>query len=141
MSDMREVLRMQVAASLARESFHDFFRYFAWPVLQPGTPFKDNWHIHAICQHLEAVKRGQIQKLVINMPFRMLKSSLVSQAFPAWMWIDKPSTQFLTASYAKAVSTRDAVDSRRIIESPAYQQWFGESFQMTSDQNVKTFYE
>ncbi len=141
MGDMRELMRMEIAAQLARRSFHDFFKYFAWPVLQPATPFKDNWHIHAICEHLEAVKLGQVKKLCINMPFRMLKSSLVSQAFPAWMWIDMPSTQFLTASYAKSVSTRDAVDSRRIIDSTAYQQFFGDSFQLTSDQNVKTFYE
>lgn len=93
------------------------------------------------CEHLEAVKLGQIKKLLINMPFRMLKSSIVSQAFPAWDWINTPSRQFLTASYAKEVATRDAVDSRRIIDSMYYQKAFGSRFSLTSDQNVKSRYE
>jgi predicted phage terminase large subunit-like protein len=131
----------EVKAERARRSLHYFFRHFAWPVLQPATEFKDNWHIGAICEHLEAIKLGQIRKLIINMPFRMLKSSLVSQTFPAWLWLDKPSTQFLTASYAKEVATRDAVDSRRIIDSDAYQAAYGNRFQLTTDQNVKTRYE
>jgi len=133
--------RELIEAELSRRSLHSFLRYFAWPVLMPATPFVDNWHVHAICEHLEAVKNGQIHKLLINMPFRLLKSTIVSQTFPAWEWIHSPSLQYLTASYAKDVSTRDAVNSRRIIESPKYQRHFGSSFKMTSDQNVKTRYE
>jgi|SRR5665647_709733 len=128
-------------AELGKRRLHHFFRLFAWPVLQPATPFQDNWHIHAICEHLEAVKLGQIRKLLINMPFRMLKSSLVSQAFPAWDWITNPSRQYLTASYATDVAVRDAVDTRRIIESPRYQVAYGTRFKMTTDQNVKSRYE
>lgn len=134
-------LRLQLQADLAEASLHDFVRYFAWPALTPATPFQDNWHIGAICEHLEAVARGEILKLIINMPFRMLKSTIVSQAFPAWDWIKNPSRQFLTAAYATDVATRDAVDARRIIESPAYRQAFGSRFALVTDQNVKTRYE
>lgn len=130
-----------VRAELARQNLHSFFARFAWPALSPATPFADNWHIGAICEHLEAVARGQIRNLIINMPFRMLKSTLVSQAFPAWDWLTNPSREFLTASYATDVATRDAVDARRIIESLAYQHAFGHLFQLTGDQNVKTRYE
>ena len=130
-----------IEAELARRSLHSFLQYFAWPVLMPATKFVDNWHIHAICEHLEAIKNGQIKKLIINMPFRALKSTLVSQAFPAWEWIHTPSLEYLTASYAKDVATRDAVNSRHIIESDKYQSCFGDCFHMTSDQNVKTRYQ
>lgn len=128
-------------AERARRRLHSFLRDFAWPVLQPATKFVDNWHLGAICEHLEAVSRGQIKRLVINMPFRMLKSTLVSQAFPAWEWIDQPHLQYLTGSYAMDVATRDAVDCRRIIESDIYQMAWGHRYAMTSDQNVKTRYE
>lgn len=133
--------RSDIKAELAHRSFHYFFKEFAWPVLQPATKFVDNWHIHAICEHLEAVKEGEIKRLIINMPFRMLKSSLISQAFPAWEWLHAPHLQYLTASYAKDVATRDAVASRRIIESDAYQLVWSDKFEMTSDQNVKTRYD
>ncbi len=75
------------------------------------------------------------------MPFRMLKSTIVSQAFPAWDWVLRPSREFLTASYAGDVAMRDAVDARRIIESPDYQMAYGDIFSLTTDQNVKTRYE
>lgn len=71
----------------------------------------------------------------------MLKSTIISQAFPAWEWLRHPHLQYLTASYAKDVATRDAVDSRRIIESSAYRAAWGSRFRMTTDQNVKTRYE
>ena len=125
----------------AQRSLWRFLRDFAWPVLQPGTPFVDNWHVHVICEHLEAVSSGQIKRLLINLPFRMLKSTIISQAFPAWEWISRPHVQYLTASYAKDVATRDAVDSRKIIESDLYQSAWGSRFLMTTDQNVKTRYE
>jgi len=132
---------IELRAEKATRDFHYFFQHFAWPVLQPATPFKDNWHIHAICEHCEAIKTGEIRKLLVNMPFRMLKSSIISQAFPAWDWLNNPSRQFLTSSYAKEIATRDAVDSRRIIESDIYQKAFGSRFKMSGDQNVKTRYE
>lgn len=128
-------------AEVAEKDLFVFFRDIAWPALMPNTPFADNWHVHAICEHLQAVTDGEIQFLIINMPFRLLKSTIVSQAWPAWEWVRRPSLQYLTASYAKDVATRDAVNSRRIIESDQYQACFAKRFVMTSDQNVKTRYE
>lgn len=132
---------IDVQAARAKQGLHYFLRRFAWPALAPATPFVDNWHVGAICEHLEAVSRGQIRRLIINMPFRMLKSTIVSQAYPAWDWIAHPSRQFLTAAYASDVAMRDAVDARRVIDSPAYQRAFGDVFRLTTDQNVKTRYE
>lgn len=132
---------IEVRAELSRRRLHSFLQHVAWPVLQPGVPFQDNWHLHAICEHLEAVTSGQIKRLIINMPFRLLKSTLVSQAWPAWEWIERPHLQYLTSSYSKDVATRDAVDARRIIESPTYRLAWGDRFRIVSDQNAKTRYE
>ena len=128
-------------AEQASKSLHFFLKNFAWQVLFPTTRFDDNWHIGVICEHLQAVSSGQVKRLIINMPFRHLKSTIISQAWPVWEWINNPSTEYLTASYAKDLAMRDAVNSRRIIESERFQACFGDRFQMTSDQNVKTRYE
>lgn len=133
---LKEQLRRRAETSL-----HTFLVHWAWGVLNPATPFTDNWHIHSMCEHLEAVTSGEIKRLVINLPFRMLKSTIVTQTFPAWEWITRPSLAYLTASYAKDIATRDAVDSRRIITSPEYQEAWVDVFKMTGDQNVKTRYE
>ena len=37
------------------------------------APFSDNWHLHAIAEHLEAVTYGQIKRLLINIPPRCSK--------------------------------------------------------------------
>lgn len=136
-----DVRLIDIQAERAKRSLHYFLTRFAWPALEPATPFGDNWHIGVMCEHLEAVARGDIQRLIINLPFRHLKSTLVSQAFPAWVWTWAPSRRFLTASYASDLAVRDAVNSRRIIESPRYQQAWGAIFRLTGDQNVKSRYE
>jgi len=50
----------------------------AWHILEPNMPYVHNWHIDAICEHLEAVTRGEITRLLINVPPGSMKSLLVS---------------------------------------------------------------
>lgn len=134
-----------VREELARRRLAEFLQYL-WPVLNPGTELKLSWHIEAICEHLEAVSRGEIKRLIINIPPRHLKSTLCSQMWPAWEWLSNPSAQFLTASNDITLSTRDARMSRSVILSPEYQSMLSDAsgqpaWQMKGDQNVKTWYE
>lgn len=76
----KEMLAM-VRAQEARKSLHAFTRQ-AWHVVEPAAPFQDTWHIAAICAHLEAATRGEIRNLVINMPPRCGKSTIVSVMWP-----------------------------------------------------------
>lgn len=145
-----DLLRMMeaVEAEEYRRDMHKFMKHVAWPVVEQGTKFKDNWHIHAICEHLQAVLDNQIRNIVINMPPRFMKSLLISVGFPAYAWCQDninggpgAALRFIYASYSKDLSTRDAVKTRRVIESPFYQRHYGDLFQMAGDQNVKTKYE
>jgi predicted phage terminase large subunit-like protein len=115
----------------------------AWKYIDPN-PYRSGWHLQAIAEHLEAVARGEIRRLVINIPPRTSKSSMVSVCFPAWTWslpqtgpLAGPHVQFLFASYAQTLSVRDSIKTRRLIESPWYQQRWNQHFQITSDQNTK----
>lgn len=143
-----QFMRLEITRERAERSLHYFLENIAWPALH-GAPafgqdatesFKNNWHIHELCEHLEAVKLRQIKKLLVNMPGRTLKSTIISQAFPAWVWSLSAHEQFLTSSYAKALSTRDAVASRTIIESMRYQSLWGKSFSLKEDSNAKSHY-
>jgi hypothetical protein len=55
-------------------------------VLEPETTYVHNWHIDAICAHLEAVTDGRINRLLINVPPGSSKSLIVSVMWPAWEW-------------------------------------------------------
>lgn len=138
--DIRRARQRRNAAK-AEKHFYTFFKEFAWPVLEPSTLFIDNWHIEALCDHLQAVSEGHISRLLINIPYRQLKSRIISQAWPAWEWIGQPHLQYLTGSYARDLAIRDAVDARRVIESEVYRECWGDRFVMTGDQNVKSRYE
>lgn len=75
------------------------------------------------------------------MPPRHTKSSIVSVAFPTWIWITSPGERFLCASYAMSLAIRDSQRCRDLIDSDWYQEKFGSSFQWLPDQNQKARYE
>jgi len=131
----------EVAAELlerraAARSLHEFVKQ-AWPWVEGGREFVDGWHLGCIAEHLEATYRGEIRNLLVNVPPRFCKSTLVSVMFPAWVWLQNPSLQFLYVSYALNLSMRDSVRCRRVIESPWYQSRWGSQFQLQGDQSTK----
>lgn len=117
------------------------FQRAAWHVVEPSTEYQHNWHIEAICDHLEAVSRGEILRLVINIPPRTEKSLNVAVFWPAWVWTRLPSFRWLFSSYGNQLSLRDSVKCRRLITSPWYQSRWGHVYQLTTDQNVKHRFE
>jgi hypothetical protein len=120
----------------AEDSFYEFVKQ-AWPVVSGNKPFYDGWYLQAICEHLEAVLKRQIKNLLVNMPPRHLKSSLISVMWVAWAWIHNPNEQFLCSSYSATISNRDSRYCRRLIESNWYQERWGHLFKLDKDQNTK----
>jgi predicted phage terminase large subunit-like protein len=113
----------------------------AWKIVEPATPFVDGYHIGAITEHLEAVSKGEIRNLLINIPPRHAKSLLVAVFWPTWEWTKRPELRYLFASYALSLSKRDSLKCRRVIDSDWYQTNFGNVFKLTSDQNEKLRFE
>lgn len=102
---------------------HGFVRE-SWHVLEPRTEFKDNWHLGAICEHLEAVTRKEITgMLAINMPPGMMKSLTVSVLFNPYEWgpAGLPGLRYLTTAYREELANRDSRKSRNLIKSEWYQ--------------------
>jgi predicted phage terminase large subunit-like protein len=110
-------------AARAKRRLIDFVR-LAWPIVEPADPFVENWHVGAICDHLEAVARGDIQKLLINIPPGHAKSLLVAVFWPAWVWTWRPEWRALFGSYAEGLAKRDSMRTRDLIQSPWYHQHY-----------------
>lgn len=127
-------------AELAERSLRHFSRQ-AWAVVEPKTPFKSNWHIDAICEHLEACRRREIRQLLINIPPRCCKSTLCSVFYPAWVWITDPWERFMCATYSANLSRRDSTHCRYLIQSTWYQSRWGDRFRLMGDQNEKSKFE
>ncbi len=124
---------------MARKSLYEFVRQ-GWTEVE-AAPFVDNWHIGAICEHLQAVTAGQIPKLVINVPPGLGKSLLTCVFWPAWEWAQDASVRWFFASYDQRLSTRDSVRCRALIQRPWYHARCLPKFRLTGDQNQKNYYE
>jgi len=97
------------------------FVRLAWGEVEPNALIW-NWHMGAICESLEAISLGQIQKLLINVPPGMSKSLIVATFWPAWDWISNPARRFIFATYAQDLSDKNAILHRDLVRS----KWYGE---------------
>jgi hypothetical protein len=109
----------------------------AWSEVDPA-PFVDNWHVDAICDHLEAVERGDINRLLINVPPGTAKSMIVSVLYPAWLWTRRPEAAIISTGYSFQFATRDTRKARSLIMSSWYQNHW--DIKLDDDQNQKTLY-
>lgn len=105
--------RCQTLAGFVRE---------AWHVLEPRATYTHGWHIDAICQHLEAVTAGRINRLLINVPPGSSKSLLVSVMWQAWEWGPRglASMRYLTTSFNDGPVKRDTRKCRDLMLSDWY---------------------
>ena len=95
--------------ALVRSDFYAFIERSFYE-LNPTTPFLSNWHIEVIAAELEACRRGETKRLIINVPPRSLKSHCASVAFPAWLLGHNPSAQIIVASYAQELANKLSSD-------------------------------
>jgi predicted phage terminase large subunit-like protein len=109
--------------AILRTDFDSFLRR-GLMTLNPGSRYLPNWHIAAIAHRLERVRRGEITRLIINMPPRHLKSLTVSVAFPAFVLGHEPCRRIFAISYSSELSSKHAGDFRSIVES----QWYRRAF-------------
>lgn len=124
----------------AEESLADF-AIQAWHILEPSTELKWGWAMEAICDHLEAVTRGEVKRLLMNVPPGSMKSLLTGVLWPAWEWGPKglASKRFLSTAHKQDLAVRDNMKCRRLIQSEWYQsRW---PITITGDQNSKLKFE
>lgn len=127
-----------IAAEQSRLSLRRFIRE-SWHTVEPAA-FMPNWHLDCLADHLTYVSLGEIRFLLMNMPPRTSKSLVTSVIYPVWDWLQDPTIQYLTASYALLLSGRDALKSRRMIESPWFQERWGDRFRFAFDEKLKRQY-
>lgn len=104
----------------------------AWHVLEPSNPYIHGWHVEAICEHLEAITRGEINRLLINIPPGTMKSLLASVFWGAWEWgpVGRPATRIIGSSYSEDYAKRDNRRMRDLVSSDWYQALWGDQVQL-----------
>ena len=104
----------------------DFYTFMhrAFRELNPQVRFLHNWHNELIAAKLEACFRGQINRLIINVPPRSLKSHAAAVAFPAYVLGHNPSAQIICASYGQDLASKHSMDCRNLVTSAWYKGLF-----------------
>lgn len=125
----------------AQEKGLKYFIRAAWEQVEPAQTFTDGWHIDAICDHLEAVTRGELEKLVINVPPGHAKSLLTGVFWPAWAWTAHPHLRWIFGSYAANLSIRDSIKMRELLLSDWYQARWGDKVKIKATKDTQAEYE
>lgn len=101
----------------ARKNLHDYCEYII-----PGFQ-KIDFHKN-IVEPLEAVERGEIDRLMLLVPPRHHKTTIASKAFPSWYVGRHTDRQIITASYGASLASEIGYDVRNIIASREFQKIF-----------------
>ena len=107
--------------------------------LNPTTTFLPNWHIELVASALDACRRGEITRLIINQPPRSLKSHCASVAFVAHLLGHNPAAQIICASYGQELANKHALDCRSMLASAWYQALFPQTRLSTERQALPEF--
>ena len=113
---------LAVDAKLFSGSFVKFVAA-AWEHVT-GYEYSECRHIDVLVRHLEGVERGDITRLLANIPPGIFKTTVVSVLFPAWVWTRDQSLEFLFYSYNAGLATEASVKCRELLRSEWYQRLF-----------------
>lgn len=88
-------------------------------------PNWDPWWYHKeIAEALQKVERGEIKRLLIQMPPRHGKTDLVSVKFPAWCYGRHPDWPIINGAYSSMLSEKSSGLCRDLVKSERYQAVF-----------------
>jgi predicted phage terminase large subunit-like protein len=121
---LEEAQRDADAVRLRCQSFSEFVKE-AWPIIEPTTTLRWNWHLDAMCMHLEAISRGRLSpRLIINVPPGSSKSTIVTVLWQAYEWgpLGKRGHRFVSTSFDLTNVKRDTAKTLDVVTS----EWFQE---------------
>ena len=133
---LREQLRLR-AALVTRQAEQSLMAFLLvlWRVLEPTRPFEPAPHLDLLCEYLEAVSRGDIRRLVVNMPPRYGKSHVASVFWPLWAWVHAPNLRWIFASHSEPLARMLSRQRRRLARDAAFLARWGDRVQLVADQN------
>jgi len=114
----------RIFEALLRNDFHSFAQR-VFRELNPGRTFHVSWVHEAIAEMLQIVAVERVErKLVINLPPRSAKSTIVSVALPAYLLGRDPTMRVIVVSYNQELATYFSRQTRQVMQSDWYRALF-----------------
>lgn len=111
--------------ALLRTRLHPFVNR-SFPSLNPGRELSGGYYVRGLCHVLEQVAHGKLQRLIIELPPRHLKSTVATMTFPAWLLGRDPKMRIVCASYSIDLANSFSHKCRKLMAEPFYQSVFPE---------------
>ena len=120
---LKEILALTEAKKTLdlRDKAQDYFMPFAHHVYEN---FIEGRHHRIIAEKLEKVARGELKRLIINMPPRHSKSEFASFLMPAWFLGRNPKLKIIQATHNTELAVRFGRKVRDLIDDPQYKDIF-----------------
>lgn len=115
--------RARLLRALLRRDLSGFTQK-VFATLEPGTPYAPNWHLDHLAWQLTRVMRGEIRRLIINVPPRSGKSITVSVALPLFVLGHDPKRRIICVSHTEDLARKFSVDRRTVAQSLWYHRLF-----------------
>jgi predicted phage terminase large subunit-like protein len=126
----------QAAVMAARQELLAFAAYMFWR--RKGYTWRLAPHHLKICEALMRVFRGEITRLIINIPPRYSKTELAIVMFVAWCLGKVPDSEFIHVSYGSQIAVENATNVRSVMQHPAYGEIFQTRLASEAKNNWKT---
>tara|TARA_R100001244_G_scaffold41765_3_gene37680 strand:+ start:1508 stop:3019 length:1512 start_codon:yes stop_codon:yes gene_type:complete len=115
--ELTEALNAKQLQRNGAESFLTYVKHM-WP------DFIEGRHHQIFAEKLERVARGELKRLIINMPPRHTKSEFASTYFPSWVLGRNSKLKVMQITHTAELAFRFGRRVRDIIDSPEYQHVF-----------------
>ena len=115
--DLMENLSEAKTRELSRLDFLEFVRH-VWPAFIAGA------HHKTMADAFERVAKGELKRLIINMPPRHTKSEFASYLFPAWFLGRYPDKKIIQTAHTAELAVGFGRKVRNLFENEDFKQIF-----------------
>lgn len=100
------------------------FRAFVGDLILSKPGYVAGNHIDTLCEYAQKFFDGEYDRLIVTLPPRHSKSTIFSEALPAWILGNNPQAEIIIASYNDGQSAKMMTASRLLMEEPEYKRSF-----------------
>jgi predicted phage terminase large subunit-like protein len=138
MASNRELLALLLERE-RRRARDDLYTFSRWMFrARKGYAWQEAAHHALICDALMRVFRGEITRLVINVPPRYSKTELAVVNFIAWALGKVPDAEFIHGSYSGTLAGNNSAGIRDLMLHQEYRQIFDTRLATEGQQHWKT---
>jgi predicted phage terminase large subunit-like protein len=116
---LKLILRNAVAEKQEKGQ-NDFLSFVKWV----WPEFIQGHHHKVYAEKLDRVARGELKRLIVNMPPRHTKSEFASHLFPAYFMGRNPKAKLIQTTHTGELSIRFGRKTKNLLESDEYAEIF-----------------